>query len=62
MVNANLNAAANAGLDSIVSGYAPTGSQPNPVPLTNYTNPHLLGFLVKDEPKISDFADLKSNT
>ena len=60
VVNANLNAAATAGLDSIVSGYSPTGSQPNPVPLTNSTNSHLMGFMVKDEPKVSDFADLKN--
>eukprot|EP01048_Picozoa_sp_COSAG05_P022627 COSAG05_NODE_4601_length_1442_cov_9.492926_1_plen_274_part_00 len=62
VVNANLNAAATAGLNSIVSGYSPTGSQPNPVALTNSTNPHLLGFLVKDEPKASDFALLKNWT
>ena len=35
---------------------------PNPVALTNSTNPHLLGFLVKDEPKVSDFALLKNWT
>jgi hypothetical protein len=62
VVNANLNAAATAGLDSIVSGYSPTGSQPNPVPLTNSTNSHLMGFMVKDEPKVSDFALLKNWT
>lgn len=57
-VELNLAVAAGAGLDSIVSGYSPTGSQPNPVPLTNSTSRSLLGFLVKDEPKVTDFAQL----
>jgi hypothetical protein len=54
----NLQAASNAGLDSIASGYPPYGSQPDGVPPSNSSSPHLLGYLVKDEPKVSDFADL----
>ena len=56
-VESNLAAAADAGLDSIVSGY-----ETNPVPLTNSSSKSLLGFLVKDEPSRSDFAQLANWT
>ena len=61
-IEANLAAAAGAGLDSIVSGYSPADPQPNVVPLINSTSPSLLGFLVKDEPTPSDFALLANWT
>ena len=54
-VDANLLAAGAAGLDSIVSGY-------EGVPLTNSSSPHLLGFLVKDEPFVREFAGLANWT